>query len=133
MDKCNSCTTPLPIDCKLKSRLEQENNQDSINSGMYQRIIGKLLYLSMGTRSDITYAVSTLSRFCSDPSSEQYVRHLLRYLRGKTDYGICYENSNDKGVLVNSFSDADYGGDLLERLSTSGYIFKVNNCLISWK
>ncbi|KAH9681558.1 CCHC-type domain-containing protein [Citrus sinensis] len=61
-------------------------------------------------RSDIAYAVSVVSRFLSCP--------------GKI--------KSDK-IEVMGFVDSDFTGKLDRRKSTSGYMFVLNSCLISWK
>ena len=52
----------------------------------YQNLIGSLMYLSVSTRPDITYAVSALSQFNVNYSQEHRVaaKRVLRYLRGTT-------------------------------------------------
>ena len=46
---------------------------ETINQGLYQSAVGSLLYLSNWTRPDITYAVSSVSRFCSRPSKQHWI------------------------------------------------------------
>lgn len=38
--------------------------------------------------------------------------------------------SNDSGIQ--GFVDADWAGDVTDRKSTSGYLFKVYDCIVSW-
>ena len=45
------------------------------------------------------------------------------------DYVLCYQ---DKSLRLEGYNDADWGGDLDERKSTSGYAFLLNNGAISW-
>ena len=45
----------------------EESTQNSRPKGSYREVIGCLLWLSMGTRPDITYAVSQRARYSSDP------------------------------------------------------------------
>lgn len=41
----------------------------------------------------------------------------------------------DKGseVRLEGFMDANYAGDLDKRRSLTGYLFKLNGCIINWK
>eukprot|EP00253_Pinus_taeda_P014924 PITA_14924 len=45
------------------------------------------------TRPDIAHAVGVLSRFMSKPGKEHWtaVKRVFRYLRGTSDYGLCYQ------------------------------------------
>jgi len=58
----------------------------------YREVIGCLLWISMGTRPDITYAVNQCARYSSDPKTEHWVAvmRILRYLKGTRDFGLFY-------------------------------------------
>jgi hypothetical protein len=108
----------------------------------YSAIVGSLLYLAVHTRPDISFAVSTLSRFMSAPTHRhmQAAKHVLRYLRGTTNMGLffnyfptgnCAEwHSNMKGPKV--FCDADYGGDITSRKSTTGMFVAWEGHPVMW-
>lgn len=50
----------------------------------YREAIGSIMYLMLGTRPDIAYGVTLLSRFCEDPKLVHWeaVKRLIRYLTG---------------------------------------------------
>jgi hypothetical protein len=50
-------------------------------------------------------------------------------LKGTVDYSLCFQREN---LQLIGYVDADWGGDLDERKSTSGYIFLLNNGVIFW-
>ncbi|XP_047157264.1 secreted RxLR effector protein 161-like [Vigna umbellata] len=57
----------------------------------------------------------------------------MRYIKGTSDYGILFQVGRQKDELkLVGYADSDYGGDLVERKSTSGYIFFINEAPISW-
>jgi hypothetical protein len=58
----------------------------------YRELIGCLLWISMGTRPDISYAVNQCARYSSDPKPEHWTACLrvLRYLKGTSDHGLYY-------------------------------------------
>ena len=101
---------------------------------LYQSAVGCLLYLSGWNRPDIVYSVSSVARFCSDPTKEHWiaVNRIFRYLQGTKSYGLEYSKGDDDGSLV-GFSDAHWAGDSNDRKSTSGYVFVMNAGAISWK
>eukprot|EP00253_Pinus_taeda_P004725 PITA_04725 len=58
----------------------------------------------------------------------------FRYLRGTSDYGLCYQGRPglDKVLDIHGFVDADWVGNLDQRRSTSGYVFKLLGGAVSW-
>ena len=58
----------------------------------YASAVGSLMYAMVCTRPDITHAVGVLSRFMSKLGKEHWipVKRVFRYLRGTSDYGLCY-------------------------------------------
>lgn len=85
----------------------------------------------LGTRPDIAYAVSVVSRYAEKPTPTHRaaVTRILRYLRKTIDYGLVF-----KGELaaLAGYSDSDWAGDYDTRKSTSGYDFSVGSATISW-
>ena len=130
MDECKPVSTPANPEVKLVAGDESDG---ACNQELYQAIVGSLLYLSTKTRPDISYAVSSVARFCSKPTKEHWVavKRILRYLKGTSNYGICY-NGDTEGEVV-GFSDSDWAGDISDRKSTSGFVFIQAGGAISWK
>ena len=88
------------------------------------------MYAMMCTRPDIFYFVGLVSPFQSNPNLAYWkvAKQILRYLKGIMDYILCYQASD---LCLVGYSDADWGGDLDQRKSTSGYTFLLNNGVIS--
>ena len=59
------------------------------------------------------------------------VKRIFRYLRGTVELGLLYEDNSNKSIL--GYSDADWAGDIVDRRSTSGYVFTLNGAAVSWK
>ena len=89
-------------------------------------------YATMCTRLDICYVVGMVSRYQANLGMIHWkaVKRILRYLKGTMDYSLCYQG---KELRLVGYSDVDQASDLDERKSTSGYIFLLNNGVISWK
>jgi hypothetical protein len=68
-----------------------------------------LIYLTH-SRPDISFVVSVVSRFMQDPREIHWkeVKHIVRYLKGTTHFGIKYCRSSDSLV---GFTDSDWAGD----------------------
>lgn len=97
----------------------------------YQRAVGSLMYCMLGTRPDIAFAVSVVSRFSSNPTVAQWdsVVRIFRYLRATLDLELVF--TDNIGPLT-GYTDADWAGDHETRRSTSGYIFTIGSAAISW-
>ena len=55
-----------------------------VSPNTYASAVGALLWLAAGTRPDLTYSVSLLARYCSNPGEKHY-EALLRVLA----YSLC--------------------------------------------
>ena len=102
----------------------------------YREAVGSLIYLTSCTRPDLSYVVSKLSQYFSEPTENQWttVKHVLQYLKGTNDKMLCYRKC-DEGLRLLAYSDADWAGDTTDRRSTTGYCVSLSEKgpLISWK
>jgi hypothetical protein len=57
-------------------------------------------------------------------------KHVLRYLKGTSEYGLWYRQTNE--VKFHGFTDADWAGSPMDRKSTSGGIFSIGSIVVSW-
>ena len=62
MADCNPALTPTEENIKLSVTMSPQTPEEKLrmNSIPYRELIGKLLYLAIATRPDITYAVGAL-------------------------------------------------------------------------
>eukprot|EP00253_Pinus_taeda_P010375 PITA_10375 len=58
----------------------------------------------------------------------------LMYLCCTSDYGLCYQGRPglDRVLDIHGFVDVDWAGNLDQRRSTSGYVFKLFGGAVSW-
>jgi hypothetical protein len=96
----------------------------------YREAIGSLMYASLGTRPDISFAVTTLSRFNSNPGEAHWnaAKRVFRYLKGTRDLWLVY--GGVKRVLT-GWADAD-GSMAEDRRAVTGYAFLINGGAVSW-
>lgn len=130
MEDAKPVATPVDTSTKLVKGKESDECADQ---QQYQSAVGSLLYLAMATRPDITFAVSKVAKFCTMPTKQHWtaVKRILRYLRSTADYGLVF-TPHSSGDCV-GYSDADWGGDLDDRKSTSGYLFQIGGGAVSWR
>lgn len=128
MQDCNPCKFPM----EPRLELTKDENGEPVDSTTYKSIVGGLRYLTH-TRPDISYAVGLVSRFMERPTKQhlQAVKHILRYIRGTTDYGLVYTRGNEEMILT-GYTDSDMAKDVIDRRSTTGITFYLNDNLITW-
>uniref|UniRef100_A0A2N9FD26 Integrase catalytic domain-containing protein n=1 Tax=Fagus sylvatica TaxID=28930 RepID=A0A2N9FD26_FAGSY len=125
---CRPASTPMDPNLKLST----ESGDLLLNPSMYQRLVGRLIYLT-NTRPDLTFVVSVVSQFMHAPRTAHLdaVYHILRYLKTSPGLGLFYSASHQSGLSC--FTDADYAGSQTDRRSTTGLSTFYGNHLISWK
>ncbi|RVW26230.1 Retrovirus-related Pol polyprotein from transposon TNT 1-94 [Vitis vinifera] len=98
-----------PSDAPIKARNRMESDGKPVDREKYQRLIGRLIYLSR-TRPDIAFAVSVVSQYMHSPKEShlEAVYKILRYLK-------------------------DWAGSADERRSTTGYYTYVWGNLVTWR
>lgn len=96
----------------------------------YREAVGALMYAMLGTRPDISFAVTTVSKFSSNPGMAHWeaVKRIYRYLLGTKELWLSYG-----GVAKELVGYADADGSMSEdRRATSGYAFLVDGGAVSW-
>ena len=90
------------------------------------------MYLMVGTRPDIAYAVGVASRSLENPTEDDIVKvkRIFRCLRGTVSHSIKYQADSVK--VLEAYSDADHAGDLATRRSTTGVICCFAEGAVSW-
>jgi hypothetical protein len=97
----------------------------------YAPLVGSLMHLACCTRPDIAFAVGVLARHMASPTEDLWTaaKGVLRYLRGTSSHGLVYGCTSP----LRAYCDADFGGDLPTRKSTTSFIFMLNGAAISWQ
>ncbi len=86
LSDANPAHTPLPSGAEVHlTKYNGEATPTEIK--LYQQIIGSLLYIQIGTRPDISFAVSRLAQYASNPSQQhtRLAKYVLTYLKGTSD------------------------------------------------
>nr|GEX57191.1 putative ribonuclease H-like domain-containing protein [Tanacetum cinerariifolium] len=125
---CKPAKTPMMSNQKLYMETEAK----LADRDRYQRLVGKLIYLSH-TRSDIAYAVGVVSQFMHQPQATHInaVLRIIRYLKGTTRHMVLFKSNGHLNIRV--YTNADRAGDKGNRRSTSGYFSLVGDNLVTWK
>nr|KYP49028.1 hypothetical protein KK1_029231 [Cajanus cajan] len=124
---CKPTSTPLEPNLKLG------NAEDvAVDKEMYQRLVGRLIYLSH-TRPDIAYAASSISQFMHSPKEThlQVAHRILRYLKGTLGRGILFKRNSN--VKLEAYTNVDYAGSIVDRRSITGYCTFLGGNLVTWR
>lgn len=123
----DSKTTDTP----MENNLSLEKGQSTSNLP-FQKLIGSLMFLSVMTRPDISYSVSYLSQFNNsfNETHWNHAKRILKYLQKTKSFCLKYvKNSLD----LKGFVDADWGSNIIDRRSFTGFCFKLSGAVISWQ
>ena len=130
MEKANPVATPVDTSNKLVKATESE---ECVHQQEYQSAVGSLLYLVVATSPDNAFALSNVTKFSAQLTKQAPLGCSKTY--STLPKGHCRLRSSihthAPGECL-SYSDADWGGDLNDRKSTSGYLFKVSGGAVSW-
>lgn len=100
----------------------------------YRRMVEELLYLSVGTRTEMAIAVSTLAKIVHAFTvlHREMVRRVLRHLSGTRSLTIVYP-SHPTSRGLEAYCRADWEFCAETRQSTTGIVVTANGAQIIWK
>jgi hypothetical protein len=87
MQDCKPCKTPAAVHFK-KDCLSAGESLSEEDTQRYQSIIGSLMYAMIGTRPDMPFVLSELSKYVSKPSKNHLIaaKRVLRNLQFSKDF-----------------------------------------------
>lgn len=125
---CKPVSTPMI----KEPDVPKESRESYITDFPYRQAVGALMYLMVGTRPDLAFSVSYLSRSLDCVTAEDVTRlkRVLRYIAGTINLGIIYRP--DLNSSLKCYCDADFGGCCKTGRSTSGVVVMYAHGAISW-
>jgi hypothetical protein len=121
MQDCNGTMTPIDARPPIEfTPVDSESQQ------LYQSLIGSIMYIMLGTRPDLAFTISALSKFSTSAGQSHLslAKRVLRYLRETVDMGITCDRSLGAGhQVIVGYTDSNWAGDIADRKSTSGFVF----------
>jgi hypothetical protein len=114
-------TLPVPLDI-----------QDWVKRTPYRTLISKLMYIAIGTRPDIAYAVGRLASVldCYRPEHWEARIRVVRYLKGTRLLSL--ELGGQSVAQLIGHSNSDYANCSETSGSVGGYYFLLGSGAISW-
>lgn len=118
MSNCNPAVTPLIEGIQLNKGADDETTEQP-----FRELVGSLMYLMLGSRSDLCYALNYYSRFQDKATDDHYthLKRVLRYVKGTLSLGLIYKRDNGQPILC-GYVDSDFASDVVSRKSTSGFL-----------
>eukprot|EP00971_Amphidinium_carterae_P080212 1587365-Amphidinium_carterae.1 len=92
----------LKVSCRFgPKKRPAEPTPELIDDAAKASILGSLLWLSLKTRPDISWAVSRLASLASKEPEEtrRRLKQLMSYLRWTLDFALVYSGSNEGSNL----------------------------------
>ncbi|OIT28482.1 retrovirus-related pol polyprotein from transposon tnt 1-94 [Nicotiana attenuata] len=122
MLEANGVATPM----STSEHLSINDGSCSADVKQYRQVIGSLQYLSF-TRPDICFTINKLAQFqhASSIRHWQAAKRFLRYLKEILTYGLLIRPSST--TILQAYSDADWGGMIDTRHSTSDYVILLGS------
>ena len=114
------------------------NIDETVNRVEYQSKVGNIMYAMLGTRPNLTYAVSALSKFNSCPITAHHLAmgRVLRYLKTTKHIGILYKGQPNSTSTIPEpacYTDSGWGADRDKRWSPGGFVLTLCGGAVLWK
>ncbi|KAE8674311.1 Detected protein of unknown function [Hibiscus syriacus] len=122
---------PISTQTEYRIKMSKHEEDESIDPTFFKSLVGSLRYL-ICTRPDILQSVGLVSCYMESLTTThfKFAKRILRYLKGTVDFGLFYSVSNDYKLV--GYSDSDWGGDIDNRKSTTGFIFFMGDIALTW-
>nr|GEW48996.1 zinc finger, CCHC-type [Tanacetum cinerariifolium] len=97
----------------------------------YSKVIGCLMYAMTCTKHDIAFVVGKLSRYTSNPETQnwQAIQRVLKYLKKTMDYRLVYFGYPS---VLKGYTDASWISNTEDNPSISGWVFLFGGGAIYW-
>jgi hypothetical protein len=117
-----SANTPLDPQVDLANTCCEDKAADR---KIYLSIVGSLMYAALGSRPDIAFSVTALSRYNIQPLEMHLTaaKRVLRYLKTTSDLRIHYRRLPSSRTSIIGYTDSDWAGNTKTRKSVGGCVF----------
>ena len=87
----------------------------------------------IGTRPDISFAVTKMAQFSANPSPKHMhtAKHIITYLKTTPKMSLVFDGVSNKGLIA--FTDSDWASNKISRRSQTGYFFQLAGASFAWQ
>jgi hypothetical protein len=91
MSDANGARTPMEVS------IDVDDSSELATNVLFREESGSLMYLMVGTRPDIAFAVSRMAQYVESPTIVQWkaVKHIMRYIKHTSNYGLEFGGSGN--------------------------------------
>jgi hypothetical protein len=135
---CYNLQDLKPISTPMETHLCLSSSQSPLTTAEfaqmhdvpYHEAVGLLMYASLSTHPDISFAVQTVSHFLTKPGMAHWdaVKCIFQYLKGTNKLWLSFGGTHGK---LTGFADAD-GNMAEDHHAISGYAFLLHGSAVSW-
>lgn len=129
------CAVPMEPGLRLSRRdhsPKTDVERELMSRTPYRSLVGSLMYLAIGTRPDISYAVQQLCKFLDSygPVHWEAAKRVVRYLKGTRSSQLVLGGDHVARLL--GYTDSDLASCVDTRRSVSGYCCSLGLGAITW-
>ena len=123
-----------PIDLSIHLTTEQSPTSTAEHAMMrnkpYREAVGALNWTALTTCPNITFAVTTVTRFAANPGPAHWeaVKQIFHYLSGMHDLWLTYGETKQ---ALEGYANTD-GSMNKDRRAITGYAFLIDEGAVSW-
>ena len=131
--------TPIGADCyevpTTASALLKDEDGGAPSIRNFQSLLGSLLWVSRCTRPEIAFVVHKATRQTHQPRVHDYklAKQIARYLKVTCEFKLrmtLAKSVQDK-VTLDSYSDAEFASDKMDRKPLTGGVILLNGMAVS--
>jgi Reverse transcriptase (RNA-dependent DNA polymerase) len=134
LNECKMATTPESTGVTEATAPEDALDRP-VDQLQYMSLVGTALYATTSIRLDAAHALQRRAARVQSPTNRDMIaiKRVFRYFSGSRSVGLKFGGGqHHTDVTVDSFSDADWGNDKVDRKSISGWIVKLNGTPVAW-
>lgn len=133
MTNCKPTSIPLTANISLTPASDKEHKEFKVLNINYRSAVFLINYIACLTCPDLSFAVSSLARFCKKPGICHWreVKRCWKYLNSTKDLKLTLQ-INHTNSQIQCYSNATWSDDPETRQFQSGHLSLLFNSLISW-
>jgi histone deacetylase 1/2 len=132
MKECAFVHTSI-TETKLKKALSRYKCLEN-QLKQFQILLSELMHLMIQIRFDLTYSVSRLAQFMSNPTDDHWttLKRMLRYLNETKELSILYKKASGS-LILKAWIDFSWDEDPNDSRSTHDHLLFMRDGSIGWK
>ena len=139
MELCTLVSMPMEASLVLSKKdcPSTDNEKAEMAQFLYREVLSTITcqWLAVVSHPDLVFTTSDLGQYSANPGKPHWkaLLHVLQYLQGTCELTLTLRRVSDADPdILTGYTDANWACDIDNYHSTSGYIFKLRDTIISW-